>query len=133
MHIAIWIVAALGLALWSLLAWGVAALLAMNPTWIGDLQPYLAQIPYADLIEAWIPGWQAMLVSVLYLAQSLVGWLGGAGRVVLWVLWGAGALCIVGSAALLSLVVVLVRKSSPPTSGTPVSPDTQSGSAVNTR
>jgi hypothetical protein len=111
MHIAIWLLAILGLGLWTLLAWGVAAVLGMDPTWIGNLQPYVAQIPYADVIEAWVPGWQAMLVSTLHLVQSLMGWLGGAGLVVVWVLWGVGALCIVGAAALLSLVVVLVKRS----------------------
>jgi len=112
MHIAIWVIAALTLGLWSLLSWGVAAVLGMDPTWIGNLQPLVAEIPYADLIEAWVPGWQAMLVSLLHLVQSLLGWLGGAGMIVVWVLWGVGALFIVGSAAVLSLIVVLVRRSS---------------------
>lgn len=112
MHIAIWIITALTLGLWSLLSWGVAAVLGMDPTWVGNLQPLVAEIPYADLIEAWVPGWQAMMVSMLHLVQSLLGWLGGAGMVVVWVLWGLGAAFIVGTAAVLSLVVVLVRKSS---------------------
>lgn len=119
MHLAIWIFAAIGLGLWSLLSWGVAALLGMDPTWIGNLQPLVAEIPYADAIEDWIPGWQAMMVSLLHLTQSAVGWLGGAGLVVVWLLWGAGALLIVGTAAVLSLVVMLVRRSS----ATPSSPN----------
>jgi len=112
MHIAIWIIAALTLGLWTLLTWGVGAVLGMDPTWVGNLQPLVAEIPYADLIEAWVPGWQAMVVSLLHLAQSLLGWLGGAGMVVVWVLWGVGAAFIVGTAAVLSLIVALVRKSS---------------------
>ena len=112
MHIAIWIIAALTLGLWSLLSWGVAAVLGMDPTWVGNLQPLVAEIPYADLIEAWVPGWQAMMVSLLHLVQSLLGWLGGAGMVVVWVLWGVGAALIVGTAAVVSLIVVLVRRSS---------------------
>jgi hypothetical protein len=115
MHIAIWLIAAVALGLWSLLAWGVAAVLGMDPTWIGNMQPMVAEIPYADLIEAWIPGWQAMLVSLLHLVQAVVGWLGGAGLFVVWLLWGVGALFIAGTAAVLSLVVVLVRKSTKPT------------------
>jgi hypothetical protein len=112
MQLAIWILAAIGLALWSLLAWGVATLLGIDPTWIGNLQRHIGELPYADLIEAWIPGWEAMLVSLLHLTQSIVGWLGGAGLFVVWFIWGVGALCIAGVAALLSLVVVLVKKSS---------------------
>ena len=114
MHIAIWLVAAIGLGLWSLLCWGVAAVLGMDPTWIGNLQPYVEKIPYASVIETWVPGWQALMVSTLHLVQSLMGWMGGAGRVVVWVLWALGALCVVGGAALLSLVVALVRRSATP-------------------
>lgn len=112
MHIAIWIFAAIGFGLWSLLTWGVAAVLGMDPTWIGNLQPLVADIPYADLIDDWVPGWQAMMVSLLHLTQSMVGWLGGAGLFVVWMLWGLGAVFILGTAAVLSLVVVLVRKAS---------------------
>ena len=112
MHIAIWIIAALTLGLWSLLSWGVAAVLGMDPTWVGNLQPLVANIPYADLIETWVPGWQAMMVSLVHLVQSLLGWLGGAGMVVVWVLWAVGAVFIAGTAAVLSMIVVLVRKSS---------------------
>ena len=38
MHIAIWIVTALVLGLWSLLAWGTAALLGADPAWVGDIR-----------------------------------------------------------------------------------------------
>ena len=69
MHIAIWIIAALTLGLWSLLSWGVAAVLGMDPTWVGNLQPLVANIPYADLIETWVPGWQAMMVSLVHLVS----------------------------------------------------------------
>ena len=59
-----------------------------------------------------MPGWQAMMVSLLHLVPSLLGWLGGAGMVVVWVLWAGSAVFIAGTAAVPSMIVVLVRKSS---------------------
>jgi hypothetical protein len=110
MHIAIWIVVALGLALWSLTAWGVGTLLGLDPSWVGDLKPLVAQVPYAALIDAWLPGWQALLVATLELTHTLLGWAGGAGQVLVWVLWALGSALIVGGGVLLSVMVGLGRK-----------------------
>ncbi len=110
MHIVIWILALLSLGLWSLLAWGVAALLGLDPSWVGDLEPLVKQVPYAEVINAWIPGWQGLVLATLDLTRTLLGWLGGAGVVVVWVLWGLGAAVVLGLAALASLAVALIRR-----------------------
>ncbi len=114
MHIAIWLLCAFVLALWTLTAWGLATLLGMDPSWVGELKPLVQQIPYADLIERWLPGWQALLLSLMDLTRELLGWAGGAGRWIVWALWGVGALLLAGTAAVLSLAVALVRRASTP-------------------
>lgn len=114
MHIVIWLLAALALGLWSLLAWGVATLLGLDPSWVTDAGGLLDKVPYGDVIEAWVPGWQAMLLATFELARALLGWLGGFGLVLVWVMWGLGAGVVVLCAALLSGLVVLVRRSSAP-------------------
>jgi hypothetical protein len=114
MHIAIWLLAALALGLWSLLAWGVATLLGLDPSWVTDAGGLLQKVPYGEVIEAWVPGWQALLVGTFELARSLLGWLGGFGQVLVWVLWALGAGVVVLCAALLSGLVALVRRSAAP-------------------
>lgn len=111
MIIAIWILALLGLALWSLVAWGLGALLGMDArALVGDLKPLIDQIPYGALIEQWVPGWQGLLHATLDLAQTLLGWLGSAGPVLVWVLWGLGAAALLAVAGVLTLVVSLARR-----------------------
>lgn len=114
MHIAIWLLIALGAGLWTLLAWGIAALLGMDPSWVEDLVPVVQSIPYGHVIEQWIPGWEALAISVLELTRALLGWAGSFGAWVVWGLWalGIGGLLLAGG--LLSLVVALVRKSTAP-------------------
>lgn len=119
MIIAIWIITALLLALWSAAAWGLHALLAGGVAWLGELEPLLRRIPYSDVVERWIPGWIDALKLAVELMQQALGWLGGAAPVLVWVVWALGALALLGVAALLSLVVALVRKSTPPAGGTP--------------
>jgi hypothetical protein len=114
MHIAIWLFAALGLALWTLAAWGIAALFGLDVNWSGDLKALLDQIPFVAAIDAWLPGWRELLTVALELTRTLLGWAGGAGVVIVWIVWGLGAAVIVGGAALLSLLVAVVRKSSAP-------------------
>lgn len=111
MHIAIWIITAIVLGLWTLFAWGVAALLGTDPGWVGDLGPLLARVPFGDVLDIWVPGWEAMARAMLGLTQASLAWLGTHAGWVVWLLWGGGALLIVGSAALLSLIVVLVARS----------------------
>lgn len=111
MKIAIWIIAALCLGLWSLLAWAIAAVLGLDPNWVNDLKPLVQQVPYADVLEQWIPGWQPMLLATLDLTRTLLGWAGGAGVVVVWVLWAVGAGLLLLLAVVLHVVVALVQRS----------------------
>jgi hypothetical protein len=114
MLILIWLLAAVGLALWSLAAWGASTLLGLDPNWVGDLGPLIDQIPYAAVIDTWLPGWRELLGATLELTRTLLAWAGGAGVVIVWVVWGLGAAVIVGAAAVLSLIVALLRRSGTP-------------------
>jgi hypothetical protein len=76
MHIAIWIFTLLGLALWSLLAWGLHALLSIDPHWLDDVEELIKRVPYADVIDRWFPGWQQMLAVAMDLAQTVLSWVG---------------------------------------------------------
>jgi hypothetical protein len=132
MHTAIWIIAALLLALWSLLAWGLAAVLGLDPSWAADLRPLVDKLPFAEWLDRWIPGWQVALIAMIDLAHALLGWLGGAARWIVWAVWGAGAFVIVATGAALSLFVRLVDKvPTPPAS--PPSPPSAPPPAQSTR
>ena len=128
MHLVIWLITFSCLGLWTLLAWALASLLGMDPSWVGDMKPLIAQLPYGNVIEAWVPGWQALATSLLDLAQALLHWLGDVGPWLALALWSIGAACIVGTGALLSFVVVLVRRArrpappAPPASGAAATP-----------
>ena len=114
MQIAIWLVTAIVLALWSLAGWGLYQLVDSGVELIGDLKPLIDQIPYAAIVERWIPGWQDMLKLLLDLTQSLLSWLGGAAPVLVWLVWGTGTALLLVIAGVLSLAVALIRKSMPP-------------------
>lgn len=115
MLIAIWILVTLGLALWSLLGWGLYVLLALDHQWLGDLKPLLDEVPFGHWLEQWVPGWQALAELSIDAVQWLLSWLGAAAPIVVWAVWGTGTLALVAGGALLSLLVVLLRdKSSPP-------------------
>jgi hypothetical protein len=106
---AIWIFATLGIALWSLMGWGLYTLLSLDHQWLGDLKPLLDRVPYGDLLERWIPGWQLLAELSIDAVQWTLGWLGAAAPVVVWVVWGLGVMVLAGVGAGLSLFVVLVR------------------------
>ena len=110
MMIAIWIAALLGLALWSLTAWGVHAALTIDPTRLQDIKPLIERIPYGEQIDQWIPGWQAMLAAAVDLSQQMLGWLGSAAPWLVWAVWGFGAVVILGLAGLAALALLLIRK-----------------------
>ena len=112
MHIVIWLLAALALGLWSLLAWGVGTLLGLDPSWVTDAGGLLKLVPFGEVIDAWVPGWQALLLGAFELVRTLLGWLGGFGQVLVWGLWAAGAGVVLLCAGLLSLLVVVMRRSS---------------------
>lgn len=110
MMIALWLLTLLALGLWSLTAWGLHAVLTLDTGALADLEPLVDQIPHADLIGQWIPGWQEMLKATLDLAQVLLGWVGGAAPVIVWVVWGLGAALLIGVAVVLSLLLRLLRR-----------------------
>jgi hypothetical protein len=114
MIIALWIVTALLLALWTLAGWGLHELIVGGVQWIGDLKPLIDRIPYAAIVEQWIPGWQDLLKATLDLMQDLLGWMGGAAPVVVWIVWALGAALLLGLAGVMTLVIALVRRNSPP-------------------
>lgn len=110
MHLLVWILTLLALGLWSLLAWGTHVVLTLDPAVVGNLKPLVEQIPYGALIEQWVPGWQALLTATIDLTQSMLGWLGGAAGIIVWIVWGLGALLVVGGGVVGSVIVALVRK-----------------------
>ena len=115
MMIALWIFTLFMLGLWSLIAWGLHALLTLDAARLGDLKPLIDQIPYGQVISQWIPGWQDLLRMTIDLTQIVLAWVGSAAPVVVWVVWGFGTMVILVIAALLSLLIKVMRRSSPPT------------------
>jgi hypothetical protein len=109
MLILIWSLVLLALALWSLMGWGLYALLSMDQQWLGELKPLLDQVPFGHWLDQWVPGWEAMAALAIDAVQWVLGWLGAAAPVAVWMIWGGGTLILVGSGALLSLLVVLLR------------------------
>ena len=114
MILAIWLVALCLLGLWSLAGWGLHALLVSGVQWAGELKPLLERIPFSAWIERWVPGWIDALHMAVDLMQALLGWLGSAAPVLVWAVWAVGAMLLLGLDLLLSMVVALVRKNSPP-------------------
>jgi hypothetical protein len=117
MVIAIWIVTAILLGLWSLTAWGLHGLLMLlsggGGGWAGDLKPLVDQIPLTPVLDQWFPGWQELLRATLDLTQVLIGWLGGAVPLVSWTVWGLGTAGLLLLAGGLTLVAVLLRNTMP--------------------
>jgi hypothetical protein len=109
----IWILTLIGLAVWSLLTWGLHTLLVIDPRWIDDVEKLIHEIPYADLIDDWIPGWQQLLQVTMDLAQTVLYWVGSNAPLVAWIVWGIGALVILGTGLALTLVVCLLREKKP--------------------
>lgn len=110
MLIALWIFVGLGVAIWSLLGYGLYALLSLDhEQWLGELKPLIEQVPGGAWLERWFPGWQALAELAVEAVQLALGWLGGAAPIVVWAVWGVGTLLLVGGGAVLSLIIVLLR------------------------
>jgi hypothetical protein len=114
MHIVIWIFTLLGWAVWSLLAWGLHALLTIDPQWIDDTEALIRNVPYAGVIDRWIPGWQELLHAAMDLTQTVLGWVGSNAPLVAWIVWGIGTLVILAGGGLLSLIVCLLTEKKKP-------------------
>ena len=108
MHIAIWIFIFIGLGLWSLLSWGLHAVLTLDPQWIEDVQALIERVPYAEVIDRWVPGWRDLLAMATDLAQSVLGWIGSNAPLVAWIVWCLGALLLLGAGGVLSLIVCML-------------------------
>lgn len=117
MHILIWVLAALALGFWTLLAWATAWVLGLDPAVIGNLAANIGEMPGAAWLEQWLPGWQPVAVATLELTRDLFAVLGGVGRWLVWAAWGLGALLIVGAALLGSVTVGAVRRAVRPALG----------------
>ena len=113
MIVAIWIFVLALLGLWSLTSWGLYTLLSLDNQWLGDLKPLLERIPFADWLDRWAPGWQAVAELSIDAVQMALGALGAAAPVVVWVVWGVGTLALTGVGAVLSLIVALLRERQP--------------------
>ncbi len=113
MIIALWMLALFLLGLWSFAAWGLHAVLTIDPTKLSDLKPLIDQIPYGDLIDQWIPGWQDLLRASVDLCQWVLGWVGGAAPIIVWVVWGLGTLAVLAVTVSLNLLISLTRRKSP--------------------
>lgn len=106
---AIWILTLLALALWSLATWGLHTLLTIDPQWVEDVEALIREIPYAEAIDRWFPGWRELLAVLMDIAQLALGWVGTNAPLVAWIVWGVGALGLLGIAGLLTLLVCLLR------------------------
>jgi hypothetical protein len=113
MHIAIWLFTFISLVLWSLLSWGLHSLLSIDPKWVEDVEALVKNVPYAEVIQRWFPGWQEMLGLAMDLAQTVLGWVGSNAPLVAWIVWGIGALVLLGVGAVLSLLVCLLSERKP--------------------
>jgi len=105
----IWIVTLIGLTLWSLAAWGLHTLLAIDPKWVDDVDALIQKVPYAEAIDRWFPGWRELLGVAMDLAQLALSWVGNNAPLVAWIVWGIGALALLGTGVVLTLIVCLLR------------------------
>lgn len=101
----IWIVAALCLLGWSLLAWGTHAVLTLDPGWVGELRELIDRVPVARWLNEVLPGWETLLEWVVSLTHSLLGSFAEWVPVVVWGLWGLGVFVLLGGAGLMHLIV----------------------------
>jgi hypothetical protein len=115
MFAAIWIFTLLGVALWSLLCWGLHALLAIDPLWVENVEALIHEIPFATWIDQWVPGWQEMLRAAMDLTSFVLSWVGTNAPLVAWIVWSIGTLVLLCVGMLLTLFVCLLRESKPRT------------------
>ncbi len=127
MHIAIWLLTLLLLGLWTLSAWGLAALLGSNGDWLTHVGPWLAQLPFGGWLETWFPEWLQSARLMLDALQAALSWLGATAPTLVWIAWGVGAALLLLLAAGLSLLVALIRKA---TAAPPAPPSAPSPTAA---
>lgn len=113
MTLALWILAAALLGLWTLAAVGLHQLLN-DGNWFADLpqrlEAWLASLPWADRLDAWWPGWTHAMRLAAEITQSLAGWLGDGALWIVWGVWALGALTLVGATAVLTWLIGYGRR-----------------------
>ncbi len=115
MLLALWILTAFGIALWSLCAWGLHTLLTIDPAWLNDVNTAVAHLPWGDWLATWLPGWQGLLRVGIDLTQAGLAWVGSAAPWIVWAVWGLGSLAMLAVAGLLGLLLKLaLPKAAPP-------------------
>ncbi len=110
MLIAIWVITLLGIALWTLAAWGLQRMLSLDPQHLQELKPLIHEIPFGETIDQWFPAWRALLATAIDMTQHLVSWVGEVAPWLVWALWGTGTAAALLVAGITSLAVVLIRR-----------------------
>ena len=117
MQLAIWIIAAIVIGLWSLFAWGVHSLVVLSAQQAGAWAATLKDLPGAAWLDAWFPGWQALLKLALSWLPTVTATLGAAAPwlgALAWLAWGVVTLLLLGLAGLLHFAVRLVPATAQP-------------------
>jgi hypothetical protein len=115
MLLLIWTLAALGIALCALLAWGLYALLRLDPAWLADLPGLAQRLPFHEWLDRVFPDWESLLHMAVDGAQWLLGWAGSAAPVLAWIFFALCSSFVLAGAGLLTLSVKLLRRKPAPT------------------
>ncbi|MCI1192457.1 hypothetical protein MOJ79_11435 [Calidifontimicrobium sp. SYSU G02091] len=122
MHLLIWSLALVLLALWSLFGWASHAVLTLDAPTLAGADAWItqaaAQLPGAALLDAWWPQWRDALRLTIDGTRALLGALAGIAPWLVAAVWAAGAVALVGAAALASLLWRWLR----PRAARPVAP-----------
>lgn len=114
---AVWVVTLALVLAWSLLSWGVHALLTSTEPWVLPWVEALARWPVADWWLRDVPGWQEHLVAAVEWSRWVFSWIRGAAPWLAWVVWGTGTAALLTAGLLLTLLIVLWRPARPPRRG----------------
>ena len=110
MVIAIWLLTALAIALWSLGCWGVHGLLTLDPRWVDEGRARVGELPHPAWMEVWLPGWQQLMEAAFDIAHVALQWVGSAAPTVVWIAWGVGTAALLLLAVGLTVLVETVRR-----------------------
>jgi hypothetical protein len=117
MQALIWICALVALGGWTLLAWAAAWVLGLDPSLVGQWPGRLDEMPGAAWLDLWVPGWDGLVLAVLELMRGLFALMGGIGPWLVWGAWAVGAVLVLGTATLSSVVVAGARRALAPAAG----------------
>jgi hypothetical protein len=126
---AIWLLTLLVLAVWTLAAAQLAALLFFGGDWLVQFVPLLTPLlsrmlvrlqtwllPVGNWLQTWWPTWQDAALWALEVLQSFLAWVGATAPMMVWLAWAFGTALLLSIASGLSLLVKLFAKmlASPP-------------------